>query len=185
MIRSYAITDPKYYGERPNDLKESLEKLLIKKSADFICFRDKQTSQYALLAEIFLFTCKKLNFKRALLHGDIKLSIELGAYGVHLTSKQLNLIPQAKFHGLFCVVSTHTKEDIALAYKLGADAVTYSPIYPSPNKGKPKGLKDLKMLISQFDMKIIALGGIIEDKQIAEIEKSGAYALASIRYFLN
>ncbi len=180
---SYAITDPTYYAETPKELQESLENLLSKKSADFICFRDKTTSQYAFLAEIFLLACKKMNFKKSLLHGNVELSIKLGAYGVHLTSQQLNQITHAKSHGLFCVVSTHSEEEIVLAQKLGADAVTYSPIYATPDKGIPKGLQELKSIVSKFDIKIIALGGIIEDKQLLEIEKSGAYAFASIRYF--
>jgi len=185
LIHSYAIIDPKYYGETPKELKETLENILSKKSVDFICFRDKLTSQYTLLAEIFLLTCKELGFKKLLLHGDIELSVKLGAYGVHLTSQQINLITKAKSYGLFCVVSTHSEEELALAEKLGADAVTYSPIYVTPDKGIPKGLEDLKSVVAKFDIKIIALGGIIKDKQVAEIEKCGTYGFASIRYFLN
>ncbi len=184
MIFSYAITDPQYYGDNPHLLHVSIEKLLCKK-VDFICFRDKESASYELLAQSFILTCKDKNFQKSLLHGDVQLACKLGAYGVHLSSKQFSKISNAKKQGLFCVVSTHNEEEIHQAMALGADAVTYSPIFSTPNKGIPKGLEDLKEKVAKINIKIIALGGIISDKQIAEIESTNAFAFASIRYFID
>lgn len=184
-MRSYAITDPKYYGESPETLESTLHTFYQKKQPDYLCFRDKTTRDYEAMAKRFLLTCKALNITSALLHGDVYLSHKLGAFGVHLTSAQHDQIAQAKAYGLFCVVSTHSEEEMHQAVALGADAVTYSPIFATPNKGKPKGLDDLKEKVAKIKTKIIALGGIISDEQITEIESTGAYAFASIRYFIH
>ena len=53
-----------------------------------------------------------------------------------------------------------------------ADAVTYSPIFETPNKGLPKGIKALNEVINKYpNINIIALGGIINDEQIEQISK--------------
>ena len=40
--------------------------------------------------------------------------------------------------------------------------VTYSPIFTTPNKGSPKGCKDLKKIVQSINIPVIALGGINE-----------------------
>ena len=66
---------------------------------------------------------------------------------------------------------------------MGADYVTYSPIFTSPNKGEPKGIEDLKELIKTSKIKILALGGIVEARHVEMIKDTKAYGFASIRYF--
>jgi len=183
-MRTYAITDPRYYGQSPEALEAALHTFYQSKQPDFLCFRDKISADYEAMAVRFLLTCKALDIRSALLHGDVYLSHKLGAFGVHLTSTQYVYIAQAKAYGLFCVASTHSEEEIRQAVALGADAVTYSPIFATPNKGKPKGLDDLKEKVAKIKTKIIALGGIISDKDVAQIQTTGAYAFASIRYFV-
>ncbi|MDY0117717.1 MAG: thiamine phosphate synthase, partial [Sulfurimonadaceae bacterium] len=65
----------------------------------------------------------------------------------------------------------------------GADAITYSPIFETPNKGEPKGIEALQHVIKKYPIKIFALGGIVESSHVIDVEKSGAYGFASIRYF--
>ena len=86
--------------------------------------------------------------------------------------------------GLYVIISTHTHDEVEKAQKMGADAVTYSPIYESPDKGNPKGLEDLKLIVDKIRIPIFALGGIISQEQIYAVEASGAYGFASIRYFM-
>jgi thiamine-phosphate pyrophosphorylase len=181
---SYAITDPKYYGDTPKSLKESIKALLSTKDIDYLCFRDKTTKNYEDMAKAFILTCKAHNFSKILLHGDVELSYKLNVFGVHLSSSQLHLILKAKEYGLFCVVSTHNEEEIYKALEFGADAVTYSPIFYTPDKGNPKGLEDLNEKVAKINIKIIALGGIVSDEDIAKIKTTDAYAFASIRYFI-
>jgi thiamine-phosphate pyrophosphorylase len=102
-----------------------------------------------------------------------------------LTSTQFDEIKYAKSRGLFVVISTHTLEGAIRAEFLGADMITISPIFHSPNKGEPLGLLKLQDICSAVKIPVIALGGIISQEQIDECEKVGADGFASIRYFAN
>lgn len=183
-MKSYLITDPLYYGSCVDDFKETLESVLKSNSVDYACFRDKVSSNHDELAALFVATCKLHSVKNIIINSYLDLADSLGADGVHLTSSQFDLIPQAKASNLQVIVSTHSDEEIALAEKLGADLITYSPIFKTPNKGIPKGLEDLKDKVDKIRTKIIALGGIVTDEHIKEIDNTGAYAFASIRYFI-
>ena len=56
--------------------------------------------------------------------------------------------------GLFVIISAHTFKESEEANFLGADAVTFSPIFSSPNKGVPKGLAPLKEIVGKINIKI-------------------------------
>ena len=183
MIKRYLITDPKYYGTTPDRLVQRLQEVLKNGQCDFICYRDKSSDNYPLMASFFLGAVEELCPVR-LLHGDVELAAELHAEGVHLTSTQFDEIEKAKALDLFVVISTHTHEEVQRAAGLGADAVTYSPIFATPGKGEPKGLEDLKEIVGKIPLNIIALGGITTPAQVKQIEESGAFGFASIRYFI-
>lgn len=176
MIKSYLITDPRLFGKTPNTLVESLSVAIEKHSPDYICLRDKTASDYESLALAVI----KLH-SQVLLHSDVDLAIKLGAFGIHLTAAQFDEISRAKEAGLFVIASTHSYEEAVKAKE--ADAITYSPIFHSPNKGIPKGLEDLKEITGKINTKIFALGGILSAEQIKQVETCGVYGFASIRYF--
>ncbi len=184
MIRAYAITDPKYYGSDADTLSASVSKLLERRQCDYLCFRDKQSADYETVARSFMLTCKAHGFRKMLLHDQISLAHELGAFGVHLSGARFHDIQKAKTLGLYCVASTHSEDMIKEAIDKGVDAVTYSPIFTTPNKGTPKGLDDLKEKTAKMQTHIIALGGIITPLHVKQVEVAGAYAFASIRFFL-
>ncbi len=177
---AYAITDPSTlnFDNLSSDLKR------FAKMADMIVYRDKESDNYKDNAKAFITEAKKHKFDKILTHGDIDLACLLKADGVHLTSSQFDIIEKAKFFGLFTVVSTHTLSEVKEAEKLGADMITFSPIFETPNKGKPKGLGVLKEIASRANIPVIALGGILTDEQIEECKENGAKGFASIRYFL-
>jgi thiamine-phosphate pyrophosphorylase len=100
-----------------------------------------------------------------------------------LRSNQFDEIAKAKRHNLFVVISCHTSEEVERAEQLGADMVTLSPIFSTPNKGKPLGLGALNELQGIISLPIIALGGILTEEQIDACEAYGASGFASIRYF--
>ena len=151
--------------------------------ADMIVYRDKSTLNYAQNAKLFIREAKKHAFANVLLHRDYKLAYDLGADGVHLTSTQFNEIESAKSLGLFVVVSTHTEAEALTATKKGADMITLSPIFETPNKGNPKGLDFLLKISKLISYPIIALGGILTQNHIDACEEHGAKGFASIRYF--
>ena len=86
---------------------------------------------------------------------------------------------------MYVIISCHNENDLENAIKSKADAVTYSPIFETPNKGLPKGIEVLNNITTKYEnTNIIALGGIINDEQIEQISKTKAYGIASIRYFV-
>jgi thiamine-phosphate pyrophosphorylase len=184
MIK-YLITDPKYYTNDEKRFEEILINVLNKQQIDIACFRDKESSNFQEIAKIFIKTCKEKNIKKILLNGNYLLAHKLKATGVHLTSTQFDDISKAKELGLYVIISCHTFKDIEKALENQADAVTYSPIFETPNKGTPKGIEALKEVVDKYpNINIIALGGIINDEQIKEMSKTKAYGIASIRYFV-
>ena len=176
---SYAITDPSTLSF------ESLNSDLMRfaQKADMIVYRDKSGSHYVARAKLFLEASKNYPFKKVLLHGDVELAAKLGADGIHLTGRQADEIKKAKSLGLFVVISCHSIDEAKNAEKQGADLVTYSPVFSTPNKGKPLGLGALKELQGIISLPIIALGGILTQEQIDACESHGASGFASIRYF--
>jgi thiamine-phosphate pyrophosphorylase len=176
---AYAITDSSTlnFQTLKNDIKRFASK------ADMIVYRDKSTSQYSQNASKFIAEAKKYPFTKILLHTDYKLAYKVRADGIHLKSTQQNVIEEASALGLFVVISTHTQKEALQAEALGADMVTFSPIFITPNKGNPKGVKELNEVASIVTIPIIALGGVISKAQILLCQENGAEGFASIRWF--
>lgn len=179
----YLITDPQYYSNEENTFRQRLKENLRNSRVDIACFRDKTSNNYESLARIFVEVCKEFNIERILLNENFSLAKDLGC-GIHLTSKQHDKIKEAKENDMYVIISCHDILQVEKAQKAFVDAVTYSPIFDTPNKGAPKGMGNLKKLLSIFDMNIIALGGIITQKHVEEVAKTKAYGFASIRYFI-
>ena len=105
---------------------------------------------------------------------------------MHLRGGQQNLIKEAKNAGLITVVSCHNTVDIELSFAFGADYVTLSPIFATPDKGEPLGLDSFLSMIQTVDrQKVFALGGIDDESKVEQIAKTGVFGFASIRYFIN
>lgn len=183
-LKQYLITDPKYYSNDVKKFKEKLNKALTNNKVVLACFRDKTSKNYQELAEVFIHTCKEHKIKTILLNENYVLAKRLGAHGVHLTSKQFDKIEKAKQLDLFTIISCHNINELQKAQEKFVNAVSYSPIFDTPNKGAIKGIEDLKKVKAMFDMKIIALGGIISEQEVKSLENLGLYAFASIRYFI-
>jgi thiamine-phosphate pyrophosphorylase len=178
MIR-YAITDRQNLSF--DHLNEDL--MRISDKASMIVYRDKENDDYAVYAERFMAGVRNYSFEKVLLHTEVSLASRLNADGVHLSSGQFDEITGAKDMGLFVVVSCHTVDEAKKAEWLGADMITYSPIYTSPGKGRPLGLGALKELKGIINIPIIALGGILNEVQIVACQEAGASGFASIRFF--
>ena len=182
-MKSYLITDPKLYSNVSYELAKRLESVFSSHRVYFAQFRDKESENFEALAKVFLETCNKNGIKNSFLNSNFKLAYKLGFFGVHLTSRQFGDIKKAKDLGLKVIISTHEVSEVKKAKELEADFVTFSPIFHSPNKGKPKGLLALKEIIDTIDINIFALGGIVTKEHIDKIKSVGAYGFASIRYF--
>ncbi len=181
-INAYLITDPSYYTHDEALFRKKLSAVLHKFRPEYALYRDKTFERYADFAPIFVEVCREFGVK-AMLHNDAKLAVELGAYGVHYSSDRICSVGITTTK-LFQVLSTHKPEEIIFAKELGIDAVTYSPVFASPGKGKPVGLDSLKQISGTMPLPIIALGGILTQDQVKEVQSAGAWGFASIRYFL-
>lgn len=179
----YLITSREFYTDTPAVFRNTLHEQFKKHLPDFALYRDKENQNYALQAAYFVEVCNQFEAIKSFIHRDADLAKELNAVGVHLTSTQFDKIEYAKSLGLEVIISTHTHDEVLKAEKLGANAVTYSPIFFSPGKGEPKGLQDLTELLEKCSINVFALGGIVEEKQVKEIEQTQVYGFASIRYF--
>ncbi len=186
---SYLITDPKYYGDNEFELKKKLVRSIKAHKIDIAGFRDKCSDDITKLAKVFLDTCKENKIETIVINSNIELALELGFNAIHLTSKQFDKIAYCKQQGLFTIISCHDFDEAKKAYESGADAITYSPIFYTPYKGKPKGIDALNALKDKCsdykDFKVIALGGIIDQEHIDQIKTSKADGFASIRYFID
>ncbi|HDX6327947.1 TPA: thiamine phosphate synthase [Campylobacter fetus] len=127
----------------------------------------------------------KPNFKaKFIIHNDLNLALNLKADGIHFSS---NLIANLKNtpQSLIKFASTHNEKEIEDAIKLGADFITFSPIFSTPNKGEPVGIETLKKIVLNSSVKVFGLGGITTKKHIKMVELAKAAGFASIRYFAN
>ena len=178
-MKKYLITAPELYKDFIAELNEQIG--LHK--PDYILYRDKENPEYKTQAVAFIKLCSNFKSLKSFLHQDIDLAKELNATGVHLTSQQFDKIQYAKSLGLEVIISTHSQKELTEAQNLGADAVTFSPIFETPNKGEPKGISQLKETLDNCEVNVFALGGITQEWQIEEVKEAGAYGFASIRYF--
>ena len=175
MIK-YAISDPKFYS----NLDYAFNNFIRLKEANMLLFRDKSSNNYNSIAQEFIkFRSNNIKF---LLQNDINLACRLGFDGVHFSSNFIHLLKDTPSN-LIKIASTHNIKEIELANQYGADFITFSPIFATPNKGEPKGLEALKEAVKISKAKVIALGGIMSAEQICAVMKCGVAGFASIRYF--
>ena len=178
MIR-YAISDPSVMNVKdPHPYLKN-----IAGRADFFLYRDKQNFNYMYDAKAVVEAARAYPFSKVLLHRDMWLVPTLEADGVHLSGTQRADIPKAKSMGLFVLYSAHSLEDARDAQKFGADMVTLSPVFESPDKGEALGLDILQNVCRSLNIPVIALGGVTDNAKIEAVERAGADGFASIRYF--
>ncbi len=182
-MKKYLITSREFYTDTPAVFRAIIHEQLQIHMPEYALYRDKSNPDYDVQAEYFTQVCSQFDNVKSFIHQKVDLAKELNASGVHLTSKQFNEIPHAKEFDLEVIISTHTHEEVLKAQELGADAVTYSPIFTSPGKGKAKGLDDLKELLNRCEIKVFALGGVVDKEHIEMLKKVNPYGFASIRYF--
>ena len=182
-MKKYLITSREFYTDTPAVFRAIIHEQLQIHMPEYALYRDKSNPDYDVQAEYFTQVCSQFDNVKSFIHQKVDLAKELNATGVHLTSKQFEKIPHAKELGLEVIVSTHTHEDVLKAQSLGADAVTYSPIFTSPGKGEAKGLDDLKELLKKCEINVFALGGVVDSKHVEMLKEVKPYGFASIRYF--
>lgn len=164
-----------------------LIKAAVRNNISLIQIREKKIS--ARLVFEFASEAAKItrNTETNLLVNDrADIALAARADGVHLTARSLSAetIRRAFPENFIIGVSAHNVEEAENAKKQAADFVTFSPIFSTPNKGKPQGIENLREVCKKLKpFPVIALGGIGADNFSAVID-AGASGFAAIR-FLN
>lgn len=186
----YLITDGTATSQ--NFRKKSVQILLLVKQAveaniSLIQLREKQLPARlvfelaARAAEITRNSNTKL-----LINDRADIAFLAGADGVHLTEYSLSAETiRLSFPKNFIIgVSTHTLDQAENARRQKADFTTFSPIFQSPGKGEPQGLKKLSEICTTLEpFPVIALGGV-DETNYQNVLEAGASGFAAIR-FLN
>lgn len=184
-IKAYLITEPTLYPKTPSKFYDFYTRILERHSIHFAAYRDKDSNFNPTLIEVFL----KLNQKHrivSLLNSNLDLAIQFGFDGVHCNGSQMQQIRIAKEKLPYIFFSAHSLQEIREANQQGANGITISPIFKTPNKGTPLGIDFLNALEPKdFSAEIFALGGIITQTQIQKLSTTKIKSFASIRYFLN
>jgi len=103
--------------------------------------------------------------------------------GIHFPSKYIPNLKELKdlYPDKIFITSTHSIKEAKKS--LISEYITFSPIFKS--KGRDGvGIEKLNEICS-IHPKVIALGGIISEKEIKKVKKSKATGFGSIRYFLD
>jgi thiamine-phosphate pyrophosphorylase len=125
---------------------------------------------------------------RLLINDRIDLALAVQADGVHLGGHSLPADVARRLVGpdLLIGVSTHSCTDISRAAGLGADFVTFGPVYATPSKAafdQPQGLQALAEACRGSALPVFALGGITPARAI-EVMRVGAAGIALIAAIL-
>jgi thiamine-phosphate pyrophosphorylase len=179
-LKRYYITDRKAAGGfRPLlDIIRDQMQLGI----DFIQIREKDITA----RELFEFTLAVIEARdaevhphhrtRILINSRADIAVATGADGVHLPSKA----PEQTLPGLLVFRSCHRLDEIA---RSAADYFTFGPVFSSPGKGTPVGLRMLRKACG-LGKPVFALGGV-DWENAADCLQAGAIGIAGIRMFQN
>ncbi|WP_297812287.1 thiamine phosphate synthase [uncultured Helicobacter sp.] len=184
-MKFYLITEPTLYPKTPLEFHDFYTRIVERHKPHFAAYRDKDSNFNPALIEVFLSINQKHKIV-SLLNSNINLALEFGFEGVHCNGSQMQQIKVAREKKLpFVFFSAHSLQEIQEADKQGANGITISPIFQTPNKGTPLGIEFLNSLEpANFKAEIFALGGIISQQQIQELTTTKIQNFASIRYFL-
>ena len=165
-------------------------KLALKGGVRTIQLREKglATSElYSLAYELRKIT---LVFQSNLIINDrVDIALAVEADGVHLGWQSLpfdavrKLISSEKLIG----ISTHNRQEALQARNIGADYITFGPIYDTPSKTgilEPCGPEKILELKKEIKIPIIAIGGINE-KNVEAVLNEWADGIAVISSIMN
>jgi len=116
-----------------------------------------------------------------LINDRVDVALSVGAAGVHLPEAGLPIAAARKLLGTTALigVSCHDAEGLARAAAQGADFVTLSPVFASPDKGEPLGVPAFRALVSTAKLPVYALGGI-SPARASQLRTSGCQGMAAI-----
>ncbi|MBI5894397.1 MAG: thiamine phosphate synthase [Deltaproteobacteria bacterium] len=168
---------------------EDVAKTIIQAGARIIQLRakDVSTRDFIDTARIIKQTIKpiaKKNKVKFIINDRVDIAMLICADGVHLGQDDLTITEARKILGNNKIIgiSTHNIKEAAIAEKLGADYISFGPIFATSTKGdaqKAKGIDGLKKAREAVRIPIAAIGGITLENAI-DVYKAGADCIAVI-----
>jgi len=147
-----------------------------------IQIREKQLTRDALsaLSQEILALCAPYQAK-VMINTDIAHARQLGAHGVHLTSRDLMQLQQRPTH-LLASGSCHNPLELVHAAALGLDFVVLSPVLAtlSHPDAPPIGWETFAHWIQHYALPVYALGGMTS-QHLSKALQSGARGIAMQR----
>lgn len=118
---------------------------------------------------------------------DVALAVD--ADGVHIGSSSLPLYKVRRLLGerRLIGVSCHNQTQAITAQEMGADFITFGPVFHTPSKaeyGEPVGLRKLAHVAELLQIPVFALGGVNQEN-CAEAVACGVHGIALISAILS
>ena len=172
----YAITDRRRC--HPTPLLDQVQRLLdLGVSAVQLREKDLPESEFWQLTESVLRLARDYQTK-VFVNSHLELACQTGVDGVHLPTRLVDLIGKAKTNELLVGSSAHSLAEAQQQEKIGADFVTFSPIFPTPSKpGHVIGVESLAQVCQKLEIPVFALGGV-KTNHITTCLQAGAHGVA-------
>lgn len=180
--QAYLITDRSLF---PADAFLPAVETALKSGVRALQLREKDLDADALsvLAREVRALTRKYS-AQLIINGRADIAHAVGADGVHLPESHAASAKEIRktFPRLLIGISTHSSERARGAEALGADFVTFSPIFDTPSKreyGLPQGVGKLREVVRETSLPVIALGGITPER-VPSVLDTGAFGVALI-----
>jgi len=121
---------------------------------------------------------------RLFINDRVDIALAVDADGVHLGNASIpvrrarKIIGEKKLIGVSC----HNRVSAISAEEMGADFITFGPVFYTPSKavyGDPVGVGKLALVTELLQIPVFALGGIKQDT-ISQATAAGAHGIAMV-----
>ncbi len=185
-VSLYLVTDPHLLANR--EMLQVIRRAL-EGGTSILQLRDKTADDASLLrqGQALQELCREFGVP-FIMNDRPDLAAKLGADGVHVGQKDLNLAQTRHIVGPQAIigVSVSTVEEAVEAAKGGADYLGISPVFTTPTKTdtpQATGLSGLRAIRQAVSLPLVAIGGV-DARNAAEVLAAGADGLAVIRAIL-
>ncbi|WP_427912876.1 thiamine phosphate synthase [Ramlibacter sp. MMS24-I3-19] len=118
-----------------------------------------------------------------------RIAAELGAQAVHLGQEDLLALGDAgrselATTGMALGVSSHAVWELCRARQLAPAYIACGPVWATTTKDmpwRPQGLDNLGWWVAQAQRPVVAIGGILEPRQVHEAARAGAQGVCLVR----
>jgi thiamine-phosphate pyrophosphorylase len=178
----YLITDRRLGGGR--DLLLVVEEAL-EGGVKAVQLREKDLSSRDMYELAFAMRKLTARYNAGLFINDrVDIALAVDADGVHLGESSIPIHRARKMLGKkrLIGVSCHNQVNAIAAQDLGADFITYGPVFNTPSKapyGPPVGIASLREVAPRLRIPVFALGGIT-GLNTRQVIAAGAYGIALI-----